>query len=433
MNSNNWYISRDYNLSEVEKTLKILDVLEYKKHKVLCYYMNASSIELKEWIKSDGFHFYLSGVAYLGNVTDMHKLENNLRDIFLKKYGADKDDADFINEEPFSIQRLMNRFADIDNETLRELDRSFCEMVNYYTGSLVNTAIPEDKIYFRDAENPSFEDYYWSEIMGFSNPMDLLEVVAPSEYKCTFTWFEPDEEEFMRALRGEFKILITDDLEDFSNFLYYLNLMDYEDFVLAVNDNQNNLSELVNTDLLDICCEGHKFTKFNNKPLPNIYINLNHEVVKKLKSIELRKKFVDTFTDKSIANYDDYVGYKKFNDGICYLGYLWNVYDSNRCLYPDRSETLRLLAEKDEIYVMWDIQTFMYSAITVRPNISKDRILKTTGKDLAKQLTEDFSLPKEERSWLPEDIYIFDDTFDWHITFTHTPRPSGETVSIISK
>ena len=73
--------------------------------------------ELKKHI-DEWFDFYVSDIADLSYITDMDEFERTMRGVFIKKYGTDKENLDFINEGEFSIQKLLCRFTGADEKYL---------------------------------------------------------------------------------------------------------------------------------------------------------------------------------------------------------------------------------------------------------------------------------------------------------------------------
>ena len=269
MNQNNWYISLDYDYADTDKTMKILEVLDYKKHKVL-YGQGKREMTENEQIKdiNDYFFDYLMETLDLSCITDMNEFENRLRKIFLKKYGTNKENIDFINEGKFSINKLLDKFKDIDKQTLWELKCTFYNLVSLTSDIYSDKIRTVDKIRFSEAEDISFFFKY-------------------KVRKYMYTWYEINNDTDLKniILTDNLDLIITDDLNDISNYIYYVNInwisgggrTLYEPVVeeknsttescyswsIAIHDKQNKLGELVNTKLLDICSEEHQFTNFN--------------------------------------------------------------------------------------------------------------------------------------------------------------------------
>jgi hypothetical protein len=251
MNQNNRYISLDYNYADADKTMKILEVLDYKKHKVLYGQCKREMTENEpEKVVNDIFESYLSDVYDLSRITDMNEFENRLRKIFLKKYGTNKDSIDFINEGKFSIHKLLDKFKDIDKQTLWELKYTFYNLINSKSDIYDFRYLSVDKIRFSETEDLSLSNFY-----------DIHRFI---DRKYTYTWYEINNDTDLKeiVLTPELELIITDDLNDISNYIYYVNIIERNKWAIAIHDKQNRLGELVNTKLLDICSEEHQFTNF---------------------------------------------------------------------------------------------------------------------------------------------------------------------------
>ena len=124
------------------------------------------------------------------------------------------------------------------------------------------------------------------------------------------------------------------------------------------------------------------------------------------KSDDLRCKYVRSFVNTAKKQYKENIQQKKmYCDGLCYTGYLWDYLLSPRVISQKEAE--QCAREKKNFYIMWDIH-------------SSERIL----------IPDYWKYPKESvlyietwtdalRDSLPEDIYLFDNTFTWSIVFTH--------------
>ena len=60
-------------------------------------------------------------------------------------------------------------------------------------------------------------------------------------------------------------LIITDDLNDITNFIYYINIIELKNAAIAINGNgSEKLNSLVNGALFKICGEKNQFTKFSD-------------------------------------------------------------------------------------------------------------------------------------------------------------------------
>lgn len=125
------------------------------------------------------------------------------------------------------------------------------------------------------------------------------------------------------------------------------------------------------------------------------------------KAGRLREKYIASFVDKNSTYYVDYIQKRVLCiDGECYLGYLW---DCLRCAEAvDEITAVDFISKKEHIYIMWDINSCEYILIEDYWKYPKTAVLEMNGNEYA-----------SFQSMLPEDIYIFDESFTWTITLTH--------------
>ena len=124
------------------------------------------------------------------------------------------------------------------------------------------------------------------------------------------------------------------------------------------------------------------------------------------KSEALRCNYIKSFVDTASAYYKDNIEQNTmFSDGLCYTGYLWDCLLNPKIILESKAD--QLLQEKRRIYIMWDIHSCDRIFIPDYWKFPKTRVL------CADAWMEDF---KDD---LPEDIYVFDDTFRWSVIFTH--------------
>ena len=123
-------------------------------------------------------------------------------------------------------------------------------------------------------------------------------------------------------------------------------------------------------------------------------------------SDELRGKYIEEFVDSSSDYYIENIKNTRFySDGLCYLGYLWCCL-KEPCVVPEHIAR-NFLQNQKHLYVMWDISTCKNIFIPDYWKYPKRSVM------YIEQWTDAL---KED---LPEDIYLFDDTFRWSVIFTH--------------
>lgn len=276
---NNWYISFNYPYNDVITTMRILEALDYKSHKILagidCYYPFEVPEQARKKFLNEWFEAYLTGIAFLENITEMREFEKTMRGVFLKHYGINQEEINFINENSFSVLKLLCRYTGSNEEILKdphfagykllkkmslndknkivldELKHNFATLTSLQS-KIIKTVYTEDKIRFKKTKDRSLRRY-------ISNPADY------EENEHVFTWFEINDETELKNITYScnFNLVITDDLCDADNFIYYIDIVEVNDFALAIYDNTDNFDKLIKNKLLDIRGEEYQFTKFN--------------------------------------------------------------------------------------------------------------------------------------------------------------------------
>lgn len=154
------------------------------------------------------------------------------------------------------------------------------------------------------------------------------------------------------------------------------------------------------------------------------------DIVPDNKKGKLRNSFVEAFVNTSTEYYKKYISnLKEYPDGLCYDGYLW---DSLKVDYEQvessMEDAIQYLKEKDTVYVMWDIYSLYrvaeYRILTNK--YPKDTIIKTDSLELCKFILDEWKWEfASDNQYLPEDIYIFDETMKWFVIFTHETYDSS--------
>lgn len=121
----------------------------------------------------------------------------------------------------------------------------------------------------------------------------------------------------------------------------------------------------------------------------------------------IREKYIDTFVNRLSPHYKKYVEMiQKFKDGYCYTGYLWDCLKEPALTKEEYVESKA--KEINDVYVFWDIHSCERIFIKDYWKFDKDTVLKLKFSDLI-----------EGQNNLPEDVYIFDDSFAWTLILTH--------------
>jgi len=120
----------------------------------------------------------------------------------------------------------------------------------------------------------------------------------------------------------------------------------------------------------------------------------------------LRNQYINRFIDTSKDYYIKKITHlKRFSDGFCYTGYLWDcLKESTLVSY----EYITSISHLDDVYVFWDIHSQDLIFIDDYWKFGKETILNVNYSVLIKNL-----------EYLPEDLYIFDNTLSWTLVVTH--------------
>ncbi|WP_094607241.1 hypothetical protein SPSIL_021400 [Sporomusa silvacetica DSM 10669] len=121
----------------------------------------------------------------------------------------------------------------------------------------------------------------------------------------------------------------------------------------------------------------------------------------------LREKYINSFIDVNREYYKKYIEtLNEYSDGTCYTGYLWD------CLKDVIVTDLQYIESKscvmNNVFVFWDIHT-------------KERIFYNDYWKFGKKsvLKLGFNTLMNNLEFLPEDVYIFDESFKWTLVITH--------------
>lgn len=136
------------------------------------------------------------------------------------------------------------------------------------------------------------------------------------------------------------------------------------------------------------------------------------------KSDILRRKYIEEFVNTTSQYYKRNIAEKTlFSDGMCYKGYLWDCLLSINII--TETEADKVLLGKDKMYIMWDIHSIERIFIPNYWKFPKTKLLCVN------------NWTKELKEKLPEDVYVFDDTFSWSIIYTHETYENDERYCIL--
>ena len=133
------------------------------------------------------------------------------------------------------------------------------------------------------------------------------------------------------------------------------------------------------------------------------------EIITKEQAVFLKEIYLETFINTSDQKYIDTIQTLSLcSDGYCYNGYLWDFL-KEKCVVSETFCNYWLQALNNGFfYVFWDNHSKDKIWIQDYRKYPKDSIIKVSWQEYC-----------EQREYLPEDIYIFDETYEWSICMTH--------------
>ena len=131
------------------------------------------------------------------------------------------------------------------------------------------------------------------------------------------------------------------------------------------------------------------------------------EIIDKKSSDKIRTNYINKFVNVNSKMYKEQImTMHKFKDGYCYLGYLWDYLKDP--VIVNQNYITEVLKYNNIIYVLWHIHSCERIFINNYWKFRKDAVIKLK--------LELFIKGKE---YLPEDLYIFDESFSWTLIQTH--------------
>lgn len=125
-------------------------------------------------------------------------------------------------------------------------------------------------------------------------------------------------------------------------------------------------------------------------------------------SHQIRERFVDEFIDHSDPLFEETIGqFHEFADGRAYTGYLWDFIKSRVLI--DEAELWSRVNRRDWIYAMWDIHTSEHIRVEGYWRFPKESVL----------VSRPPAGVQNGQAFLPDDLYLFDDSFAWVAATTH--------------
>lgn len=122
---------------------------------------------------------------------------------------------------------------------------------------------------------------------------------------------------------------------------------------------------------------------------------------------QLRADFVASRLDPQYkAQASEALALRQFRDGLAYTGYLWDFLADKEVV--QETTIWHRVSARDAVFAMWDIHSTERIRIPDYFKFPKDAVLRADPESLGRGLP-----------FLPEDLYLFDDTFEWAGALTH--------------
>lgn len=132
----------------------------------------------------------------------------------------------------------------------------------------------------------------------------------------------------------------------------------------------------------------------------------------------IREKFISIFVDTTTDYFKEYISNNtaEYKQGKFYFGYLWDTLREYKRV--KRNEDLNFLdnLRENKVYVMSDLHSKerLGNAEFLLPFFPINLIIVAKLNDVLPSLAA-----------LPQDVYIFDDSFSWYLILTHEWDDSG--------
>jgi hypothetical protein len=143
-----------------------------------------------------------------------------------------------------------------------------------------------------------------------------------------------------------------------------------------------------------------------------------YDVLSPKESLILREKCVQIFVDTTSVAFTRRHILRQYRDGLHYPDYLWDYLNIDVRIIS-HMEAVQMIQQKKNLLLMTDDKSETLIFIPNYFKFPREAVLYIPdGKELGVQIVKDEKSDRGE-ALLPEDIYIFDETFTWLIFLTH--------------
>jgi hypothetical protein len=139
-----------------------------------------------------------------------------------------------------------------------------------------------------------------------------------------------------------------------------------------------------------------------------IYLKKKINILPINRAKEIRELYINKFINIDSDYYMTNIKNRRpFSDGECYIGYLWDTLKVwEKVQFIDLQKCLP--SGEQKVLVFWDIHSKEKILVENYWKFGKENIIEIGVNDLLDNL-----------DLFPEDIYIFDQSFEWSIILTH--------------
>jgi hypothetical protein len=131
----------------------------------------------------------------------------------------------------------------------------------------------------------------------------------------------------------------------------------------------------------------------------------------------IRQKYINTFVNIDCSYYESRISTTRhFSDGDFYTGYLWDCIKHWEAIPKEQLIPLMKTINKS-VFVFWDLHSSDLILITDYWKFPRNSVLLLNSEKLLEGI-----------QYLPEDIYIFDESFSWSYINIHEEDCNGDEV-----
>ena len=244
-----YYVSYNYNFTDTQKTLRVLNALNVSEHKLLYgvnYVGNSGIVDYHVPEIEDAYQKYASDSAFFGNNVNIQNIPQVLSEV-IKKDTEGKVVIETHKKLCEYISSLGNKKAFKYKYLIALLLRTFKQYPGIRDPG--SELLTYDKIRFCGEKDISFSTHY--EVCTVYDPMNL------------YIWFEIDlDDARMLLCNSFFEAVITDNLESFEDHIYTLSMVEYNNFNFVIGGEAETMEKLARGPLSEICCDEEQFAKY---------------------------------------------------------------------------------------------------------------------------------------------------------------------------